>query len=344
MHPSLRRTLFVLGTLLYTADASAQAPANVVDSAFALIRTRSVHRDRVNWSDVERDFRLRLSRAATLDDSLSAFRGVFGAMDDVHSSVVWNGRAFSHYREATAEEAAAVGPLIARANVVRGKVEGRMIGRDVGYIMVPTISAGSSEIARYASEIRETVCRLVDAGASRWIIDLRLNMGGNMHPMLTGLGPLIGEGEIGGIVDRDEQRVIGWSIRDGVNYLNDAPTMRIAPPRCAVAPDQPIAVLVGRITMSSGQMVAVSLVGRPRTRSFGTATADGYITANLWMPLSDEVALNLASGFVADRRGRVYRRFVEPDELVDSPAQFDDPAADRTVQQAMAWLRARPRD
>ena len=315
----------------------------LVDSLFRVIRSESVHRGTVRWDSVESRFRGELVRAADYADSLAAFRTVFEALGDVHSSVLHEGRQLNYFRPASSEEAARVGPLVEAANARRGVIENRLLEGNVGYVAVPTIyTSGPEEMVEYAERIRERACALAARGATRWIVDLRLNMGGNMHPMLTGLGPLIGDGPIGGLVGAEGEEVARWSIEGGVNHAEGAPMVALDGSPCELEVGQPIAVLLGPVTMSSGQIVAIALAGRPRTRSFGESTADGYTTANEWKQVRPDLALNLSVAFTMDRTGRVYERVVEPDEVVTGADDFDQPADDPKVRAALDWLGRQP--
>ena len=310
----------------------------VLTSSFRLIREKSVHRARVDWDEAERRFHEEVARQTTAEGKLSAFRSLFERMDDVHSSVVYRGRQFGYFRPASEAETARVAPLIERAGRQGGRVAGRMLDRGVAYLVIPTISAsGPDEVNGHAAAIRTKVCELAGLGATSWILDLRLNMGGNMHPMLTGLGSLIGEGDLGGIVDPDGRPKARWAIHGGILHVNGSPTASIDA-GCRLEASPSIAVLLGPITMSSGQIVAVALAGRPAARSFGETTADGYATANEWHQLTPDLALNLSVGFLSDRTGRVYRGVVEPDVPVSGADDFESPSRDPKVRVAEAWL------
>ncbi|MGZ5191759.1 MAG: S41 family peptidase [Flavisolibacter sp.] len=47
---------------------------------------------------------------------------------------------------------------------------------------------------RFADSIQSLIQTFDRRGISKWIIDLRKNTGGNCWPMLTGVGPLLGNG------------------------------------------------------------------------------------------------------------------------------------------------------
>ncbi len=81
--------------------------------------------------------------------------------------------------------------------------EGHLLDGGLGYLDLPTMSYGGAEATQYA-HIAQTVIRDADqATTCGWVVDLRRNMGGNMWPMLAGVGPILGEGEAGAIVFAD---------------------------------------------------------------------------------------------------------------------------------------------
>ena len=102
-----------------------------------------------------------------------------------------------------------------------------------------------------------------------------------------------------------------------------------------------VAVLTGPRTASSGEAVAISFKGRPRTRSFGQPTI-GLSSANGTFPLPDGAMILLTTAIEADRTGKQYGEKVDPDEIVPAPAASAPPANsidDATMAAAIAWLR-----
>ena len=131
-----------------------------------------------------------------------------------------------------------------------------------------------------------------------------------------------------------------WQVQDGVLHL-DAYRTTTLPPTCpTIRRDRPIAVLVGPVTMSSGQLAAIALRGDPRVRLFGESTADGYATSLQWHQVSARLALNLAEAQFADRTGHVHPGVVQPEVAVQGAWRFDALADDVVVQAAMRWLAA----
>lgn len=64
-------------------------------------------------------------------------------------------------------------------------------------------------------------------------------------------------------------------------------------------------MLTSRWTVSSGELVATALKGRPGTRFFGEATG-GYTTDNGWDIINDGVILNISTGIFCGRNGKPY--------------------------------------
>jgi C-terminal processing protease CtpA/Prc len=95
-----------------------------------------------------------------------------------------------------------------------------------------------------------------------------------------------------------------------------------------------VALLVGRETASSGEMLLLAFLGRQSVRSFGDSTA-GRNSVNTSVPLSDGATLIVTSAYPRDRLSRTYPLTVAPDELVSS----DRSDGDAALGSAVAWLR-----
>jgi C-terminal processing protease CtpA/Prc len=86
-------------------------------------------------------------------------------------------------------------------------------------------------------------------------------------------------------------------------------------------------------------MTGIAFKGRPKTLFIGEPTADGYTTANNWYMLHDGLALKLATDYVADRNGTVYKTTVDPDQTIPSEDNFEELPKDKKIQAALTWLR-----
>jgi C-terminal processing protease CtpA/Prc len=116
------------------------------------------------------------------------------------------------------------------------------------------------------------------------------------------------------------------------------------PADLAALEETPVAVLIGPLTASSGEAVAIAFRGRARTTSFGQPTA-GLSSANEMFPLPDGAMIGLTTAVDVDRTGRRYGETVDPDEAVGAPAAATSASApvvsldDPTVAAAAGWLR-----
>ena len=152
-----------------------------------------------------------------------------------------------------------------------------------------------------------------------------------MFPMLVGLGPLFDTEEVGAFMYADGWR-LGWRYVDGQCIVGPGVCLALDPPvvRLQHKPT-PVAVLTGRSTISSGEIVAVAFRGQALTRSFGQPTK-GLSTANEGFELSDGAELALTVSIYVDRTGQRYGAASMPDVMVAG-----QPEALCTA--ASAWLQ-----
>lgn len=216
--------------------------------------------------------------------------------------------------------------------------QGRLVRPGVAWIDLPDHGGdGTLPDGRlYQDVVQALIADLCGAGAQKWIVDLRLNEGGNMYPMLAGIGPLTGEGPLGAFV-RDDG-TWSWVYQDGAVSVDGQVNSRVTgQPHPPLDADTPVAVFLSPLTSSSGEIVALSFQGRPSTRFFGEPT-QGLTSANGPYPLSDGATIWLATCYEADRTGRVYTAEVHPDLLVRTDWGKYLTAQDEVMNAALAWL------
>ena len=202
-----------------------------------------------------------------------------------------------------------------------------------GYLALPGFHAGDSLLARaFADSLQQAIRDLYAEGIRGWIVDLRQNTGGNMEPMIAGLGPLFDSGELGFLVDVN-QHAESWRYADGVYYWEDEPGLTVSDP-VALPQRLPIAVLTSHQTGSSGEIVVLSFVGNTQTRSFGQATW-GLTTGNGGYDLPDGARIMLSSTVMADRHGRAYYGPINPDVPIAVSATT---TGDPVLQAAIEWI------
>ena len=284
--------------------------------AIDLMETHSINRDQVNWSQ------LRESVLAELDSSSPA---------DVHRAIRFAleqlGDSHSFLLEPERRSLRAAGAF----DKYYPAPKGNWMDEEVGCLTVPAFS-GSEDAARvYASTLHGIIEEFDSQGPCGWIVDLRDNTGGNMWPMLAGIGPLL-QGEIAGAFVDSQGARQSWVYRDGKAGIDASLQSYVEDDLYRVRRDLPIAVLQNGQTSSSGEAVVIAFRGRPHTRTFGLPTA-GLTTSNQTFELSDGAALLLTTKFFADRAGKRHDGPLIPDEHVKD----DDNVSDQAIQ----WLLKR---
>lgn len=220
--------------------------------------------------------------------------------------------------------------------------QGRLLRPGVGWLDLPDHGGdGTLPDGRlYPDVVQGLIAELHAAGAATWIVDLRLNEGGSMYPMLAGIGPLVGEGVLGAFVRDDASWP--WAYEAGAASVDGHMNSRVTgAPYPTFPAEVPVAVLLSPLTSSSGEIVAISFKGRGRTRFFGEAT-QGLTSANSPFPLADGAELWLATTYEADRTGQHYRGAVEPDVQVRTDWGTYLSGEDAVLRAALNWLEVLP--
>jgi C-terminal processing protease CtpA/Prc len=196
----------------------------------------------------------------------------------------------------------------------------------VGYVRLVGCPCSGRAANEYAEALQQAIRSADKPGLIGWIVDLREDGGGNMWPMIAGLGPIFGEGIIGWIVynNREYER----EYRAGAALSLDEPFANVAVPYTLIQPRPRIAVLTADTTNSAGEAIAVFFKGRPDTRSFGAPTCGHHHLLQDFQVHGATLTLKTAHN--ADRLKRTYAGRVLPDELVTVPGE--------AVTRAVAWL------
>ena len=204
-----------------------------------------------------------------------------------------------------------------------------------GYINVPPFHGGNPQsMLAYADSLQSAIRQLEDAGIKGWLIDLRENTGGNMEPMLAGLGPLFSSDRLGSLVDVENNRN-AWYYKGGRYFTDDDAGWSVSDP-VALKSTLPIAVMTSTSVGSSGEIVVISFIGNARTKSFGQPTM-GLTTGNGSFEMPDGSQLFLASTIMCDRNDQPYTGSILPDVQID---KMIDDKVDVGLQQAIAWIKA----
>lgn len=322
---SLRRCA-QLGTLALVACTSSEravtAPvegtispiaAAYLEEVATLLQRHSVKRRTIDWAAFRADIVAAAGPAQSIAGTAPGIRRALTLLGDGHSAYIplRGSPIFVPTRTCA-------GPSVARPAIPQG----------IGYVRVRSFAGSPAEATLYAQQLQDSI-RLADRdGLVGWIVDLRGNSGGNMYPMLAGIGPILGEGVHGYFLDADGVAA-PFSYRAGISSYADTPVHQVSAVYQLKQPNPRVAVLTDGWVASSGEAIAVAFRARANTRSFGTATC-GLSTGNSTWFLSDTARLVITSSIMADRTRRAYGDIITPDEVIAD--------ADEAVVRAIRWL------
>lgn len=301
----------------------------LLDQALNFMEKSYYRRDLVDWNTLAAQARQQLLSADNCDDAYSSISWCFKQLGERHSFIMSPVRAARY-----SGDDATAGPVDLSDLV--GEIRGDWIGDSIGYLTIPWVTTTDSLLCeRIADSIQAVIARLDTRHISRWIIDLRGNKGGNCWPMLTGIGPLLGNGVYGFFVASGEK--IPFSYYDGSAFQGKHVLCRVSEDHGyhTHAAHNSVVVLTGGRTVSAGEIVALAFKGREQTCLIGQPTA-GLTTANATYSLSDRSLLVLTVCQEADHTGRICDGSIQPDKYVPAadPGAGSDPA--RTA--AISWL------
>jgi carboxyl-terminal processing protease len=309
----------------------APAAARYVDAALALMREHSLRRAEVDWPALRAQALEHARGATTAAEAHLAVRFAVRELGDRHS----------YLQSAAATRALATTAVSnARTGSPPTAPHGRRLGENLAYLHVPGFAGGTPlQQVEFAETVKSAIQANDGTHVCGWVVDLRQNTGGNLWPMLAGLGPLLGEGTLAASVYPDGRQTPIWH-RDGQAGFGDYTQLRVrAPYRVGAA--VPVAVLLGGATASSAEVLAVAFRSRSATRSFGVATR-GLSAGNRTFALADGASLVLTVAATSDTAGRVYAGPIVPDEIVAGAREVRGPEtpADAALEAGIAWLAA----
>jgi C-terminal processing protease CtpA/Prc len=295
-----------------------------LEEALDFIQENSIRRLEMDWEAYRKEVFQRALGARSTREVYPAIKFAVQGLHDGHST-------FLPPQQGTPEHLPV--PEI-KAELVEGKI---------GYIDVPSYASLSHERwSEYTTTMHQKICEIDQNSPCGWMVDLRSNSGGGWF-ILSGVGPILGEGDLGTFVGPDGTTA-PWHYENGamlvetarkelemVSYVSDACRLRDHNPN--------VAILTGGKTASAAETIVVAFKGRPGTRFFGEPTA-GLTTGNRSHILDDGAILAVAATYYADRTGQVYNGSIRPDEVIfDLRSQgIGDPDIDPVMPAGIEWL------
>lgn len=281
-------------------DDQPDTPAILVEM-LEIMENNSINKYNINWNDFRSEV-LSITESDHSSDAINlAIHEALTLLGDSHSFYV-NSRGSYIFGDRS-------------LNCSTTTLDEPNIPSDIGYVKVSAYSgqANDTDGRAFAAEIQNQIEQSDHQDIKGWIVDLRNNTGGNMWPMLAGIGPVLGEGICGYFIDPDNNEV-PWSYSNGTSFNATYATTELNNPYRLINENPKVAVLTNNATASSGEAIATAFIGRSNTKSFGFPTC-GVSTANRNYNLNDGSRLVLTVSYMADRNKAKLGNAIEPDQL-----------------------------
>ena len=235
------RTTFALILLCLAAGARslAQGPPDgrsispaaraYLEQALDLMQKDALHKKSIDWVDVRKETLAHAKGAQTTFDTYPAIVFAFTQLQEHHSWLQLPDSMPADKRQAiTAAMTKITGKSQTESKAspffpqkeMQAHID-RNDGNVFAHVAVPMCVGPYSDwekngpyFQEFADKLHRIVVDLQSQKPQGWIIDLRGNAGGNMWPMLAGIGIVIGEGDLGAFISADEERV-PWFYRAG---------------------------------------------------------------------------------------------------------------------------------
>ena len=217
---------------------------------------------------------------------------------------------------------------------------GKRFGEDargIGYI---ELTNQSGNHLRYPTDVQNLMRTMDRTAVCGWMIDLRRVPGGDIWSYIAAVGPILGEGDLGGFEYMDGRRE-GWAYRNGEVFWNNYYRFESEIDGSIYKPKRvaPVALLVSPATQAAGELLLVAFQGRPEIRSFGEPTR-GLPTLITHSDLSDGSRLLVSGALSFDRNGTIYNGPITPDVFVETDWSKFGTEQDPVIQVAMDWIHS----
>ena len=226
-------------TALYVSTTFGQSEEVkfLLDTSIALMKSNAVNRNKVDWGRIEKNV---YSQIATKENAYQlgpAFRMLFKSLNDFHGAFYCWDHTYKWQR-----------PKPEYSDSIKNEwKKGIFLQKDIlqdniGYLRVPYMGfAKRSELDKKAQLLNDSLCALLNKNVIGIIVDLRLNSGGAMFPMMLGLEQLLHNGKIGSFT----KNAGNWILKDNSFYLDTTILTSIISKCRTVNKDIPVAVLMG---------------------------------------------------------------------------------------------------
>ena len=333
---SFASALFCQDTFPSTKDSISHFYA----SFFSSLEQQYLHRDEVDWKKLRTTTLDSAFTMGSLEASIAVGTMVFDSIGCNHClmfSEKWNYG--SSLNTPLAQEDFSRAFLLEHEKQPKFSV--KLLQDNVGYILMPgmlLLDYSQEELNREAQKMYDAILALSTANTLQgWIIDLRFNIGGNVYPMLAALYDLLGDTMVYGSKNIQGNILEHW-LKGGGFYSGDKLEVQISPKK-EPNPDVPMAIIVGKMTASAGEDVAIAFKHKENAVVIGDESY-GFLTANDMQKLPFGVSMAFTTGYIVDSKG-VYTKNIVPNVTIIKGDNFEDYTEDKNIEAALRFIKAR---
>lgn len=299
MNKILIALTFIMALVSSEASAQKDSIEIYVTKALNIMKSKSVNKSKVNWEALYRNTLNEAAKVKTIKETYPVLEKALVSLNDAHSKfypeeVV---RAYTLGYKATGQEF----PVI----------ESKFLNNRYAYISLPDIgSFNKDDWNLYINTFYAKVNELQKQNPKGWILDLRDNYGGMLYPMYAAVAPFLDHKNVVGTKDA-EGTVEYFNYKNGKFYEGPTATQIFQlkekqPKQIKVS----VAVLVNKVTGSSGEFITAAFVAQHNIKLIGVNT-QGLTSGNQEYKLSDGSFLVLTTGNMVDRTGKEYDKIGE---------------------------------
>lgn len=307
------------------------------DSTFKIMENSYLYKDSIDWKQIKPYIYQEALKENNFEASLKAFSIFVDTVGDSHSHIIYQGNPFGNLSVGNFGESDFNESWLAKYTSGVG-FEIKVVDGKYGYISIPAMPliTDKDSLHQFTQPMYDSIALLAEQGVDQWIIDLRFNTGGNMWPMIGSVYNLLGDGKFASSINHRKQDTVNWQLKNGILYEGQDTITYIERQELDMSNDK-VAIITGKVTASSGEILALAFKERGNTIFIGEPTM-GLTTTNQHYELPFEVYLELTEGIDADRLGNYYER-IEPDTTVSKRDNFEDYLEDENIKAAIEFFK-----
>ena len=309
----------------------------LVDQMVAYAQQFSLYRNEVNWDSLAKVNYFKIDPNESVNSLITASNNILTVLKDSHGSLILA----NNHEGSPVKRKYAVHKSVGLINslLYGNNIETEWLDEHTAYIRIPSIIAFTQEKKNQkAAEIQKAIQDLNFNQSTNWIIDLRLNTGGDFPVMIAGLVDLVGEGSIGTFIDYKDSTTSTIVLKHDGYYQNDNQIVHVTKSPKYENYHPKIAILTSHATASAAEQIIMVIRAKGHTKTFGDTTS-GLVTIASTLNIGKKTMFTISTNCFKNKNGVIYKSALKPDIPVDDDPDFGSLLQDGVVVAAMRWFQ-----